>query len=1338
MEPQSVVLSEGEHAVSIHPARRRGRHRILLLVLVLIAASAPMGALLAADTTTIEIRIAATDDDVEELGNGWLYRDSSDLEFVEDDSEPQVIGLRFTNLGIPQGAAITAAWIQFTADETDATPTALQIRAVDASDAAPFSGSGGVSTRSTLDVVIPWTPPPWPNIGAAGPDQRTPDLTSLVQSLVALPDWTAESALALVITGAGQRTADSFDGDPATAPLLHIEFTTDGPPPPINLPPTVTASIADITAPGSFDLVGSVTDDGLPDPPASITMAWTQLSGPPATIADPSAVTTTATATEAGTYTFRLTASDGAITVNAERTAVALPAPGGSGVVDIAVLRSGDDVEEQANGWLYTNSSDLELTLGNSSQTVGLRFRDLPIPQGAAITAAWIQFTADEPDSEPTALELRAVAADDAAAFSGSHGVSTLALTNATTAWSPPPWTSVGDDGPDQRTPDLSAVITEVTARPGWAPGNDIAVVITGSGVRTADSYDGSPSTAPWLHVEYTTDPLPPVNLPPTVAATATGTTAPGSIVLDGTIGDDGLPDPPGALTVQWTQTGGPATAPIADPAAVDTTADLPVAGTYVFELTASDGELATSTAVEAVADPEPAPDEASFAVLGDFGTAGTDPDAVATLIDGLVVDYILTTGDNVQVPGSYDDLVGSRYAGYIGSYQGVHGPGAATNRFFPTLGNHDYTEPGGVQAYLDFFTLPGRGFTSSSGTERYYDVVLGPVHVFSIDGYVDTEVQQAWLQQQLALSPSPWQFVLVHFPPYSSGTDHGSSDWVQWPFAEWGADIVLSGHDHIYERLSHDDGSGPIPYVITGLGGAEIDPFAAPVAGSVLRYNGGHGALVADACQTGIVFRFHSVPDGLVDTFTLGDGCGVVPDPPPIANPDSYQTDHGALLTVPAPGVLGNDTGTAPLSAEVLTSTAHGTLTLNADGAFTYQHNGTATITDTFTYRTTGPTGSSNPATVTITIPPPEPPIANPDSYQTDHGALLTVPAPGVLGNDTGTAPLSAEVLTSTAHGTLTLNADGAFTYQHNGTATITDTFTYRTTGPTGSSNPATVTITIPPPADPGNTIRFAHISDYGDPYAGEAVVAAMVDSWNPEFIITTGDNVNLDITYDWIIGQFYAQYIGSYSGEFGPGSPANRFFPSIGKHDYREAGGEAAYYEFFTLPGDGFTSSSGTERYYDFVWGPIHFFSIDSHFNITPQKVWLEEQLAASTSPWQVVYFHFPPYSSGGFRGSSEWMQWDFEAWGADLILSGSSQIYERLSFDIDGDGTAIPYIVNGLGGANIHPMQPPIPGVVFQYNDDYGAGLLEACDAGITYSFFSVSVGMLDQVTIGGACT
>jgi hypothetical protein len=88
--------------------------------------------------------------------------------------------------------------------------------------------------------------------------------------------------------------------------------------------------------------------------------------------------------------------------------------------------------------------------------------------------------------------------------FVNSSGDITSRLrTGANVAWAPVPWTTIGEAGPDQRTSDLAPVIQEIVNRAGWMSGNALALIISGSGRRVAEPYDGLPAAAPLLHVEY-------------------------------------------------------------------------------------------------------------------------------------------------------------------------------------------------------------------------------------------------------------------------------------------------------------------------------------------------------------------------------------------------------------------------------------------------------------------------------------------------------------------------------------------------------------------------------------------------------------------------------------------------------------------------------------------------------------------------------------------------------------------------------------------------------------------------------------------------------------------
>jgi VCBS repeat-containing protein len=186
-----------------------------------------------------------------------------------------------------------------------------------------------------------------------------------------------------------------------------------------------------------------------------------------------------------------------------------------------------------------------------------------------------------------------------------------------------------------------------------------------------------------------------------------------------------------------------------------------------------------------------------------------------------------------------------------------------------------------------------------------------------------------------------------------------------------------------------------------------------------------------------------------------------------PTAAADAYSTAEDTARTVAAPGVLGNDSdpdGT-PLSAVLGSGPSHGTLTLNANGSFTYTPAANFNGSDSFTYRASDGTLTSGLATVTLTITAVnDAPVAADDAYSTAEDTARTVAAPGVLGNDSdpdGT-PLSAVLGSGPAHGSLALSADGGFTYTPAANYSGSDSFTYRASDGTLTSGLATVTLTV------------------------------------------------------------------------------------------------------------------------------------------------------------------------------------------------------------------------------------------------------------------------------------
>ena len=181
----------------------------------------------------------------------------------------------------------------------------------------------------------------------------------------------------------------------------------------------------------------------------------------------------------------------------------------------IGIASSNDDAEERINGTVNRTSKDLQLVndgTTNGDQHVGMIFRDIDIdPNVDTITTAYIQFTVDEVDTLQTTLTIKGEKNVAPAGFLGtSNNISNRVVTNASVSWQPAGWSVVGEATATQQTTDITSIIEEVMNSGGWVPGSsDIAIIITGTGTRTAESWDGSNdhngdnSLAPTLHIEY-------------------------------------------------------------------------------------------------------------------------------------------------------------------------------------------------------------------------------------------------------------------------------------------------------------------------------------------------------------------------------------------------------------------------------------------------------------------------------------------------------------------------------------------------------------------------------------------------------------------------------------------------------------------------------------------------------------------------------------------------------------------------------------------------------------------------------------------------------------------
>ncbi len=297
-------------------------------------------------------------------------------------------------------------------------------------------------------------------------------------------------------------------------------------------------------------------------------------------------------------------------------------------------------------------------------------------------------------------------------------------------------------------------------------------------------------------------------------------------------------------------------------------------------------------------AEPIQAADQVTFAIIGDYGSELRGEQEVADLVSSWNPNFVGTTGDNVYSGDGVDawDVldrkVGRYYHEFMYPYYGRFGEGSptGTNRFFPALGNHDWGDPGTELltcngqscqgAWLDFFNLPGNG--------RYFDHREGPVHLFVVDdyyldpdGHKEDSQQAQWFKNAMAASDAEWKVVLTHFAPEASVDGFGRAS-IRWPFAAWGADLVVSGHHHFYERLNVDG----VNYIVNGLGGAGISGINRPQhPNSLFRYNGDHGAMRIVATDSQLVSEFVDTDGNVIDRFVLGA------DNPPVTTPTTQPT---------------------------------------------------------------------------------------------------------------------------------------------------------------------------------------------------------------------------------------------------------------------------------------------------------------------------------------------------------------------------------------------------------------------------------------------------------------
>jgi len=398
------------------------------------------------DTGKITMTVQnATDDAEENRSSGAVTTNTTTLHLHRNVSGgyETMVGIRFRDVYIPQGATITSAKIVFRAAESDSGTVNLRITADASDDASTYAAlTNNISSRTQTTAAYDWNA-----ASAWAPDlsdpyradthhYETPDIKNVVQEVVSRAGWCRGNSMAFTFarlgTDTGERVARAYD---------------------------------------TYGSIPIGSSNSFASPVASLVVTY-----------DPSTV----------------------------------PSASSCHQVVARVSQGSDDAEEITSSGSTNGDMDLTSTLqlaqtGSSpkkNQAIGVRFQKLRIPQGATITAARLEFEVDATNAAATSLTIKGQAADSTTTFTSTDGnISSRPTTTASVSWS-----SVPDLAVNQKliSPNIAAVVQEIVNRAGWASGNAMSFIISGSGTKNVESYDMEPGAAPLLRVTYSSN-TPPV-----------------------------------------------------------------------------------------------------------------------------------------------------------------------------------------------------------------------------------------------------------------------------------------------------------------------------------------------------------------------------------------------------------------------------------------------------------------------------------------------------------------------------------------------------------------------------------------------------------------------------------------------------------------------------------------------------------------------------------------------------------------------------------------------------------------------------------------------------------
>jgi hypothetical protein len=244
-----------------------------------------------------------------------------------------------------------------------------------------------------------------------------------------------------------------------------------------------------------------------------------------------------------------------------------------------------------------------------------------------------------------------------------------------------------------------------------------------------------------------------------------------------------------------------------------------------------------------------PAPSTSSVVLVGagDITNCSRNQDELTAQLLDDIPGTVFTAGDNAYVDGTYTE--------YLNCYDPTWG--RHKSRTKPSPGNHDYLTSGAAGYFQYFNNIPS-----------YYAYDLGAWRIYALNSEISssaTSAQITWLQNDLAANPSQCVLAYWHRPRWSSGANHGNSSSTQtlWQVLyDAGAELVINGHEHQYERFAEMNASGAVlsdglREIVVGTGGATLYPFGTPLAASQVRNSTAYGVLKLTLRSEGYDWEF-------------------------------------------------------------------------------------------------------------------------------------------------------------------------------------------------------------------------------------------------------------------------------------------------------------------------------------------------------------------------------------------------------------------------------------------------------------------------------------------------